>query len=104
MAHSVRVRESSPYPAELWALYLALTYARPNTTLIVLSDCTSALQKVAAIESNSCVYYSHRHAHILRKIAQALRDRQGPTYFAHIRAHVGFAGNEWADLCARRAA
>ena len=38
------------------------------------------------------------------KIAQALRNRQGPTYFAHIRAHVGFASNEWADMFARRAA
>ena len=104
IAHSMRVRESSPYPAELWALYLVLTYARCHTTLIVLSDCTSALQKVAAIEGGVCAYYSHTHAYILRKIAQALRARQGLTYFAHIRAHVGFAGNEWADMFARRAA
>ena len=26
MAHSMRVRDLSPYPAELWALYLVLTY------------------------------------------------------------------------------
>ena len=26
MAHSMRVRDLSAYPAELWALYLVLTY------------------------------------------------------------------------------
>ena len=98
MAHSMRVRETSPYPAELWALYLVLTFTKLDTPLIVLSDFTSALQKVAAIESGTCEFYSLTHACILRKKAQALRARQGPTYFAHIRAHVGFAGNEWADM------
>ena len=28
MVHYMRVRESSPYPAELWALYLVLTYVK----------------------------------------------------------------------------
>ena len=102
--HSMRVRESSSYPAELCAVYLVLVHARPSSTLIVLSNCSSALQKIAAIEQVTCAYYSHTHAHILRKISQALRSRRGPTHFAHIRSHVGFAGNEWADLFARRAA
>mmetsp|Transcript_138311 Transcript_138311/g.240449 ORF Transcript_138311/g.240449 Transcript_138311/m.240449 type:complete len:418 (-) Transcript_138311:431-1684(-) len=102
--HSMRVRETSPYPAELWALYLILIYAKRNTTLIALSDCSSALKKMTAIAEGGCEFYSHTHAHILRKIAKALADRQGPTYFAHIRSHVGFAGNEWADMFARRAA
>ena len=67
MVHSMRVRGSSAYPAELRALYLVLTYAKRYTTLIVLSDCSSALQKVAAVESGTGEYYSHTHAHILRK-------------------------------------
>ena len=100
----MRVKESSSYPAELWALYLILVHARPHSTLIVLSDCSSALQKITAIGKYSCAYYSHTHAHILRKISHALRSRLGPTHFAHIRSHVGFAGNEWADLFARLAA
>ena len=53
---SVRVRESSSYPADLWALYLVLTYARPSTTLIILSDYSSALQKKAAIEQDRCPF------------------------------------------------
>ena len=36
MAHSMRVRESSAYPAELWALYLVFTQAKKYTTLILL--------------------------------------------------------------------
>ena len=63
MVHSMRVRESSSYPAELWAPYLALTFAKKDTTLIVLSDCSSALQKGAAIESGTCEYYSHTRLH-----------------------------------------
>ena len=101
ITHAMRVRESSSYPAELWALYLVLVYARPSSALIILSDCSSALQKIYAIERGDCAFYSHTHAHILRKISHALRARLGRTYFAHIRSHVGFAGNEWADLFAR---
>ena len=36
MAHSMRVRESSAYPAELWALYLVFPQAKKYTTLILL--------------------------------------------------------------------
>ena len=101
---SMRVREPSSYPAELWALYLVLVYSRPSTTVIGLSDCSSALQKISAIVQGNCPFYSHTHAHILRKIAQAIHDRQGPTHFARFRSHDGFVGNEWAHLFARFAA
>ena len=104
IVHSMRVWESSAHPADLWALYLVLTYATSAAPLIVLSDCSSALQKLLAIDNNICEYYSHTHAHILRRVAHALRARQGPTHFAHIRFHVGFAGNERAVLFPRLAA
>jgi hypothetical protein len=56
ITHAMRVRES---------LYIVLVYARPSLILIVLSDCSSALQKMYAIERGSCAFYSHTHAHIL---------------------------------------
>ena len=67
MVHSMRVRESSSYPAELWALCLVLIITKKDTTLIVLSDCRSALQIVAPAST------THTLTPILRKIAQALR-------------------------------
>ena len=69
---------------------------------MVLSDCSSTLQKVAAIESGTCEYYSDTHAYKLSPyLAQ---NSPGPEcQTGSHRAHVGFAGDEWADMFARRA-
>ena len=101
---SHRIREDSSYPAELYAILLALRRAPKHRPLIILSDCSAALQKFHAIVKGTCIYYSHTHSYILRQIRQAYLSRESPTHYAHIRSHVGFAGNEWADIFAKHAA
>ena len=101
---SHRIREDSSYPAELYALLLALKKAPRDKELVLLSDCSAALQKLHSIVHNTCIYYSHTHSYILRQIKKMLLLRTAPTYYAHIRSHVGFAGNEWADIFAKHAA
>ena len=101
---SHRIREDSSYPAELYALLLALKRAPRQHALIILSDCSAALQKFHSVVQGTCVFYSHTHSFILRQIKQAYLLREAPTHYAHIRSHVGFAGNEWADIFAKHAA
>jgi len=101
---SHRIREDSSYPAELYALLLALKRTPKHQELVILSDCSAALQKFDSIVKGTCEYYSHTHSSILRQIRQAYLQREAPTHYAHIRSHVGFAGNEWADIFAKHAA
>ena len=60
---SHRIREDSSYPAELYALLLALKRAPRQSALIILSDCSAALQKFHSIVKGTCVFYSHTHTH-----------------------------------------
>ena len=98
------IREDSSYPAELHAIILALRRAPRHRKLIILSDCSAALQKLDSIVKGTCAYYSHTHSSILRQIRKAYLLREATTHYAHVRSHVGFAGNEWADIFAKHAA
>ena len=101
---SHRVREDSSYPSELHAILLAFRPAPKHEELIILSDCSAALQKLDSIIKGTCIYYSHTHSAILRDIRDAYLQKTSTTHCAHIRSHVGFAGNEWADIFAQNAA
>ena len=58
---SHRIREDSSYPAELYAILLALKKAPKHKKLIILSDCSAALQKLDSIVKGTCSFYSHTH-------------------------------------------
>jgi len=77
---SHRIREDSSYPAELYALLLALKKAPRHQELIILSDCSAALQKLDSVVKGTCIYYSHTHSSILRQIRQAYLHREAPTH------------------------
>ena len=104
LCYSSRGAEEGAYPSELNAINLLISKADPDKPLLTLSDCSAAIQKVKSIISNTCIFYTHTHATILRKIHSAVQRRTAPTHIAHIRSHVGFVGNEWADIFAKRGA
>ena len=101
---SHRIREGSSYPAELCALLLALRSAPKEGDIIILSNCSAALQKLHSLVKGNCVYYSRTHSYILRQSRQAYLFGESPTHYGHIQSHVGFAGNKWADIFAKQAA
>jgi len=84
--------------------FLAFRRAPKHDDLVILPDCSAALQKLDSIVKGTCIYYSHTHSSILRQIRDEYLQRTATTHYAHIRSHVGFAGNEWADIFAKNAA
>ena len=69
--------------------------------LPILSDCSAAIMKVKDIVANKCVFYTHARDPLPLNIHTHLGQRTSPTYINHIRSHVGFVENEWADIFAK---
>lgn len=90
------------YTAELIAVWLALQWVEENRPerAVIASDCSSALLSIKSWQSNS-------RQDVVSNIAQlsnVLLKAGVMISFVWVPAHIGVAGNELADSCAKKAA
>ena len=93
---------NTPLRAEMSAVHRAVDVAAAtDDEIVIFTDCLTLIWNLIGMLQTPQRFVGHKHGVMLTQIAAMLQSSGRKIYNLKVRAHIGIAGNEFADAVAK---